>query len=113
MSQYSLFNLMLASLVLPLSWLMLSPGRRIAGLALAARVGFIASTIGFYLDFFGIYFKTWEYPVDPGPKLYGVPINDIFFMWLCSVFACCVLIRTAEGRQADSDSHPECKNRDT
>lgn len=44
-------------------------------------------------DFFAIELGIWRYPTDPGPLLYQVPLNDLWFMFSCSLITTSVLIK--------------------
>jgi hypothetical protein len=60
-------------------------------------------------DFFAISLDVWAYPSDSAPTIYGVPLNDLIFSWVCSFFTANVLLAIA-GNQADRGGHPKSKH---
>lgn len=108
MTDYAVYNLGLAAVLVPISLIMLKRGRFWFELGRAVRVGLTITLIGFPWDFFAIRQGVWNYPKSPGLIVHGVPVNDLVFMWLCSYFAASVLIwsRLAAG----SKGHPERKH---
>ena len=109
MNLYLLYNVCLAIIVLPASyWLVERQGRR-ADLLLAARIALLVTLISYPWDFFAVKLGVWRYPVDPGPTLHGVPLNDLLFIWLCTYFTCS-LLRGLDRRQASRERHSKGKN---
>jgi lycopene cyclase domain-containing protein len=105
MSAYDIYNLALAAIVLPLSYWMAGKRSRRRTLALASRIAFMLTLLAYPWDFFAIRFRIWRYPVDPGLRIYDVPLNDLIFMWLCTFLACSFLVavsRWESSRQCDS-----------
>jgi len=91
MTTYTVYNLVLAAFVLPLSyWLLGSHDRRRLAL-LCARVGLLITLIGYPWDFFAIRMGVWRYPRSEY-TIHGVPVNDLFFMWICTQLTCSALI---------------------
>ena len=90
MTPYTAFNLLFAAIVLPASyWL---AGGRWRDLRVSSRIAFLMVAIAYPWDFFAVQLKVWVYPLDPGPTLYGVPINDSAFIWLCTHLTASVLL---------------------
>jgi lycopene cyclase domain-containing protein len=86
MTHYATFNAMLGAVLVPLScWLLVGRWREIL---IAARVAFLMVILAYPWDFFGVQLNVWDYPRNPGTKLYGVPINDSVFIWICTFLTC-------------------------
>jgi hypothetical protein len=92
MTVYSIYNLVLAGLILPATYCIAGREDRWRTLSVAAKVGVLLTLIAYPWDFFAIQFNAWRYVNDPGPLVYGVPFNDLIFMWLCTYLACTALI---------------------
>lgn len=92
MSTYTIYNMVLAAVILPLGIGLLLRNGTITLLLASARVALLVTLIAFPWDFFAIQFSAWRYPNDPGPRIYGVPVNDLVFIWLCTFLACSVLV---------------------
>jgi hypothetical protein len=75
---------------------------------LSARVGTLLMLLGYPWDFFAIHLNVWRYTIDPGLRLFDVPINDLVFMWLCSHLASSVLV-AIDRRETFSRRHSESK----
>lgn len=90
MTPYTIYNLAFAAAALPASWAL--AGGRMNSFLLSARVGLLLMLLGYPWDFFAIHSNVWRYVVDPGPRLFDVPINDLAFMWLCSHLCSSVLV---------------------
>gem|GEM_PF-5905109 len=101
MTHYTAYNLVLAALILPISFWLAGLRDRRHNLLLSARIAFLVTLIGFPWDFFAIHVGVWRYPGDPGVRIYGVPLNDLIFMWLCTHLACSFLVYV-NGRQPHS-----------
>ena len=108
MSRYYLYNLAFAAFTLPISyWLTGLEGRR-RHLLRSARIALLLTMIYYPWDFFAIRLGVWRYPLDPGLRIYEVPLNDLIFIWLCSFLACSVLTavdrwRSRSQRQGHSE----------
>jgi len=105
MSAYDIYNLALAAIVLPLSYLMGGSRFRRRTLALASRIACLLTLLAYPWDFFAIRIRIWRYPADPGLRIYDVPLNDLIFMWLCTFLACSLIValsRWESSRQRDS-----------
>jgi lycopene cyclase domain-containing protein len=106
MSPYTTYNLLLAFGVLAAStWL---TGGRLRDLRVSSRIAVLMVVIAYPWDFFAIHFNVWTYPVVPGLTLYGVPVNDSIFIWLCTFLASSLLIAVYR-RQSASRSHSKSK----
>lgn len=90
MTSYTVFNAIFGTIVLPVSY-WLTRGRW-HDLRIAMRVAFMMVAIAYPWDFFAVQLKVWIYPVDPGPTLYGVPVNDSVFIWMCTHLTASVLL---------------------
>jgi len=106
MARYTFYNLGLAMLVLPVCYWIASQGNRKRSLLVSARVALLVTLLLFPWDFFAIRLGVWTYPLYDGVRVYGVPINDSIFIWLCSFLACVVLI-TFDARHSERKRHPE------
>jgi len=105
MATFTFYNLIFAMFSLVLSYLIL--GRRnTKHLLLAARVALLITVILYPWDFFAIRLGAWSYPAYPGRRLYGVPLNDLVFIWLCSYLACVLLLRF-DRRRSQRERHAE------
>jgi lycopene cyclase domain-containing protein len=92
MTGYTIFNLLLAALILPaMVWLAAREGRW-GDLRISTRISFMMVALAYPWDFFAIHLNVWAYPTDPGPKLYDVPVNDLVFIWICTQLASGVLL---------------------
>lgn len=109
MNTYTLFNLALAAVLLPASYWLAMPQSRRAEALLASRIGVLVTLLSYPWDFFAIQRGVWRYPIDPGVDIYGVPVNDLFFIWQCTYFTSSVLLRLQRG-QAGSEGHAESKD---
>ena len=75
-------------------------------------IALIAVALGFPWDFFAISIKAWGH-VDPGPRLLGVPINDlILIFFMTSITASLLIARFSQivestNRQAETEHGDE------
>ena len=106
MSRYSILNLVLGTILVPASLLLLRHTKCENKFGIAQKIGAKLALFAFPWDFFAIQLGAWRYPNDPGPELYGVPINDLVLIWICSQFSVTVFIVLIE-RQRLRDGHPE------
>jgi len=58
------------------------------------RVSIVIPALGYPWDFFAIRLECWTYS-DPGPLLFGVPVNDLVFIWCASMLTTLVLTSPA------------------
>ncbi len=108
MATYTQYNLILTALILPLSYALLRPPTRTTDMLTSARIGCLMILCAYPWDYFAITLGVWTYPRDPGQRLYGVPINDLSFIWLCTYLTCCALRSAA---RADArNGHAERKH---
>lgn len=70
-------------------WCCKSKHERLITLKTALLITFIAHP----WDFFAIEQGVWTYPKNPGPMVFGVPLNDLVFIFLASVLTCSILTR--------------------
>lgn len=76
MNSYTLFNVLFMILAV---WVMFLKLGSMKQLLQRFRIGLILVLIGYPWDYYAISLGVWVYPNDPGPRIYGVPAND---MWL-------------------------------
>lgn len=88
MTPYSWFNLVLAAILVPLS---LSRLRTAAQRGIAFRTAAVMTLVALPWDFVAIHLQVWTYR-DPGFRIYGVPLNDLVFIFLCTLFSATLLI---------------------
>ena len=93
MTIYTIYILGFTVFVLPVSYLITGRYDRKRKILLSARIGFLLTLLIYPWDFFAIRLGAWTYPNFAGWTVFGVPLNDLFFIWLCSYLACAVLIR--------------------
>lgn len=109
MNNYALYNAALAALILPLSFFLANAKDRWRDIQRSARIAVLMTLIAYPWDFFAIQLNVWRYPADPGPTVYGVPVNDLVFMWLCTLLTSSVLI-AIDRRENRSGRHSESKH---
>lgn len=107
MNVYVAYNCGLALLVVP--FVIWFSGRRLERVLQAARIALLITVLAYPWDFFAIHLNVWTYPRDPGPRLHTVPLNDLVFMWLCSLLACSLIITLTDGNDG-SQRNSECEN---
>jgi lycopene cyclase domain-containing protein len=73
---------------------------------ISARIALLITVLLYPWDSFAISLGVWTYPNDTGLRIYGVPLNDSIFIWLCSYLACVVLIRI-DSRNSKNGSDPQ------
>ncbi len=93
MASYSLYNLCVAVLIATLCYTIAWRNRK-SIFFLSARIGLLITVLLYPWDFFAVRLGVWTYPKDPGMRIYGVPLNDSLFIWLCSFLACVILLAT-------------------
>jgi lycopene cyclase domain-containing protein len=106
MSAYTIYNLSIAGLVFPLSFWLVGPQNRRRKLLRSMRIALLMAVIGYPWDFFAITLGVWGYPLGPGPRIYAVPINDLWFISLCTLLACSALTG-ARRWQPRYERHPK------
>lgn len=87
MSAYSAFNLALASFLVPASALLIRSRRQLRACVVATTLSVL---VGYPWNSFAIASRVWA-SLDPGPRLYAVPLNDVAFLALCTLFTSAVL----------------------
>jgi lycopene cyclase domain-containing protein len=109
MKAYTVFNLVLAAIILPMSYWLARKKSRWHTLSVASRISSLMTLIAYPWDFFAIRQRVWKYPIDPGLQIYEVPVNDLIFIWLCTYLACSLL--SAIGRWSSSrQRHSKCEH---
>ncbi len=104
MITYTFYNAALATIMLPVVVGITAKGRRIADLLVAARISLLLALLAYPWDFFAIHLHAWRYVRDPGLLLYGVPLNDLAFIWICSMLTSSVLLAIVR-RKSPSGRH--------
>ena len=89
-----------------MSFWLLGKSNRLQVFFACVRVAVLITLIGYPWDFFAIRLGVWDYPNDPGSRLYGVPLNDLWFMLWSTHFASCLLIASRR-RYSRNDGHPK------
>lgn len=92
MSTYTLYNLCLVLVVVGGALMLVHIPTRFRHLVRCARIATLVAIFSFPWDYFAIGTGVWSYPENPGPRLYGVPVNDMIFLWLCTFFTTSYLI---------------------
>lgn len=87
MSTYSVYNLVLAAILVPIGAALL---RSRAHFVACVRAALVIMVMAFPWGVFARDVQVWEY-ADPGTTLYGVPLNDVWFMGTCTFFASALL----------------------
>jgi len=108
MTTYTLYILAFTGFTLPVSYWIAGRHNRKHKLVLSARIALLLTVLIYPWDFFAIRLGAWTYPNFSGLTLYGVPLNDAFFIWLCSYLACVVLI-TVDGSRRRRQAYSERK----
>jgi lycopene cyclase domain-containing protein len=110
MNQYTAYNVALAITVFPTSCLLLRGSNLRRSLLYCARTALLMTVLGYPWDFFAIKLGAWGYPKAAGATLYGVPVNDLVFMWICTQLTCSVLIAA---RRWETCGQRHAKSEDT
>lgn len=97
MNLYYAYNVVLAIIILPVCF-WLNEGRWMH-IRVTTRIAVLMAVFVYPWDFFAIHLHAWDYPHDPGLRLYGVPLNDLAFTWLCTQLGASLLFRI-DRRQA-------------
>ncbi len=106
MATYTLFNITLATVLVPASFFAIPASARRAGLRLAIRSATLVTLMAYPWDFFAVQQGVWRYPENPGFILYGVPLNDSALIWVCTYFSATVFYAIAR-RQYYGERHSE------
>ena len=89
--RYYIYNVVFAVITIPLCYLLVGSELRSRRLLVSARVASLLTLLYYPWDFFAIRLGVWTYPLNPGVRIYEVPLNDLIFIWLCSFLTCCAL----------------------
>jgi len=109
MNPYVVYNVALMAFILPISYWLAGTKNRKRNLMLSARVAFLVTLISYPWDFFAIHLGIWRYPHDPGLRIYGVPVNDLVFIYFCSLLTCS-LLTAFNGWKPNGQRHSQCKD---
>lgn len=71
------------------------------------RVSLLVVLLGLPWDFFAIENGIWIYPRDPGPRIFTVPLNDLWFMFSCSLITATLIARFCLTTHAGGHAKPE------
>jgi len=106
MTMYNWYILALAAFTLPIAYWLARKNERRRTLLLAARIASLMTVLLYPWDYFGIRHGAWTHPSFTGWRIYGVPLNDLAFIWLFTYLACVVLIRFDRGK-SHGYTHPQ------
>lgn len=109
MSTYTVYNLVLLLVICSISYFLVNGPDKWADTLLSARVGVLLVLFAYPWDFFALQMNVWNHPNDPGPRLFGVPFNDLFFFWICTFLTCNALL-SAYRREAQRYRKPKGEN---
>ena len=82
MISYTVFNVCFTLFVLGFCILKVKSKRCIA---ISIKVSLAVVFISYPWDYFAIKLGAWSYPIDPGLRFFEVPLNDLWFIILCSI----------------------------
>jgi lycopene cyclase domain-containing protein len=88
MTAYFIFNLVWFVIALLTAWLLL---REIQRLMQVVRVAMVVVIIAFPWDHLAVASRAWDYGA-PGPRMFGVPLNDSLFILSCSIISSSILL---------------------
>lgn len=71
-------------------------------LRVTLQVAVYVTALAYPWDFFAITLGAWTYG-DPGPRLFGVPINDLIFIFGASALSAGVFVRAILRRDANAE----------
>lgn len=99
MSVYTSFNIAFVAFVGAVCVLSRSPAARVK---VALQVAAIVTLLAYPWDFFAVQLGAWGYTA-PGPRFFGVPFNDLVFIFAGSLLSTVLLthprIMTPAGRK--------------
>jgi hypothetical protein len=104
---YLLFNCIYALIVVVILGLAV---RSLDVLRLLLRVASALTLISYPWDFFAIHFKAWRHP-NPNPAIFTVPVNDLVFIFLCTLVSGTVFRYLADRRSTNPNCEPYAKHR--
>ena len=90
MNNYTLFNILLTIFTI---LFLIAKAKSLKSLKITFNVSIVMTLIGYPWDFFAIKSGVWTYPNNPGLRLFNVPVNDLWFMFLCSTITTAFLYR--------------------
>jgi hypothetical protein len=105
MTTYTIYNISVALLVAPVPFAV-PRMHRWRSIAVAARLAIVITLLAFPWDFFALQMGAWAHPTDPGPRIHGVPLNDLLFIWLASYFTG-IMLMASDQREHARQGHPE------
>lgn len=79
-------------------------------LRLILRVATALTLISYPWDFFAIHFKAWHHP-DPNPSIFTVPVNDLIFIFLCTLVSGATFVYLADRRSANPNGKADAEHR--
>jgi len=104
MTDYTIFNIVWFTVSLSTAWLFTRDRRKIARIV---RMSAVVVLLSFPWDCLAVAKRAWDYGT-PGPRLFGVPLNDLLFIFSCSAFSGSLLLSQAIGR-SNSSAEPQKK----
>lgn len=97
MTNYTVFNFVWFAISVSVVWLLMRDRRRMGRIM---RMATVVVLLSFPWDYLAVTTRTWDYGA-PGPRLFGVPLNDMLFIFSCSAFAGSLLLSLVIGRHAN------------
>lgn len=95
MTTYALFNLVFAAAVAVVSPFLIKTR---AQLRAVIHASLFITVFAYPWDFFAVHLGVWEY-AQPGPLIYGVPLNDSVFIFVCMFLGAAIF---CSGGQSDA-----------
>jgi hypothetical protein len=88
MTDYTVFNLCLSALAVVTTCI--TCGRK-PKLWKNLRIAALVTILSYPWDFFAIINEAWEHPKDPGIRWFTVPLNDLWFIFVCTLITTSLL----------------------
>lgn len=90
MTRYTIYNLIVLIIAVSILFLFHKEKKYILE---NIRIAVIFTVLALPWDFFAIKNQAWIYPVDPGERIYDVPLNDLVFIFSCTLISASVFGR--------------------
>ena len=88
MIEYTIFNLVFTLTVIIFYFFTKNSLKKIK---ISLKISIIILLFSYPWDFFAVKLGAWIYPLNPGLKFFEVPVNDIWFIFLCSMVTTAIL----------------------
>lgn len=88
MTEYTIFNLCISALAVAV--MCITRVRR-PTVWKNVRIAVLVTILSYPWDFFAIMNKAWVHPKDPGIRLFSVPLNDLWFIFVCTLITTSLL----------------------